>query len=150
MPSEWYENQPMVILEAFASGTPVIASALGGMPELVADGETGLLYRQATSTRSQGGFVGGGPPGRAGTNGRARRGLAAARFGPDVLPAASVGVYGRVMARRGARCGPGADRPGARDEDRDHGYARHSGELRWLRDVRRGVVEAARRARATR
>jgi glycosyltransferase involved in cell wall biosynthesis len=44
VPSEWYENQPMVILEAFAAGTPVIASNLGGNPELVADGERGLLH----------------------------------------------------------------------------------------------------------
>lgn len=44
VPSEWYENQPMVILEAFAQGTPVIATDLGGNPELVREGETGLLY----------------------------------------------------------------------------------------------------------
>jgi len=45
VPSEWYENQPMVILEAFAQSTPVIAADLGGNPELVRDGETGLLHR---------------------------------------------------------------------------------------------------------
>ncbi len=44
VPSEWYENQPMVILEAFANGTPVIASAIGGNSELVTDGVTGLLH----------------------------------------------------------------------------------------------------------
>jgi glycosyltransferase involved in cell wall biosynthesis len=44
VPSEWYENQPMVILESFAQGTPVIATDLGGNPELVRDGETGVLY----------------------------------------------------------------------------------------------------------
>ena len=44
VPSEWYENQPMVILEAFANGTPVIASAIGGNAELVTEGETGLLH----------------------------------------------------------------------------------------------------------
>lgn len=45
VPSEWYENQSMVILEALGRGTPVIASALGGNPELVLDGETGLLHK---------------------------------------------------------------------------------------------------------
>jgi glycosyltransferase involved in cell wall biosynthesis len=45
VPSEWYENQPMVILEAFAQGTPVIASNLGGNPELVRDGDTGVLHK---------------------------------------------------------------------------------------------------------
>ena len=43
MPSIWYENQPMVILEAFAAGVPVIGSRLGGIPELVADGSRGAL-----------------------------------------------------------------------------------------------------------
>lgn len=43
MPSLWYENFPMVLLEAFATGLPVIASRLGAMWELVDDGRTGLL-----------------------------------------------------------------------------------------------------------
>jgi len=44
VPSRWYENSPNVILEAFACGTPVVAAGLGGMAELVADGENGLLF----------------------------------------------------------------------------------------------------------
>lgn len=44
VPSVWYENLPYTILEAFAYGKPVIASRLGGMAELVADGETGYLF----------------------------------------------------------------------------------------------------------
>ncbi|SNX68211.1 glycosyltransferase involved in cell wall bisynthesis [Cereibacter ovatus] len=43
VPSLWWENAPLVILEAQAAGRPVIASGLGGMAELVRDGETGLL-----------------------------------------------------------------------------------------------------------
>ena len=34
-PSRWYEGQPLVILEAMASGLPILASDLGAMPELV-------------------------------------------------------------------------------------------------------------------
>jgi glycosyltransferase involved in cell wall biosynthesis len=45
MPSIWYENQPMAILEAFASGVPVIGSRLGGIPELVAHGDRGILVQ---------------------------------------------------------------------------------------------------------
>jgi glycosyltransferase involved in cell wall biosynthesis len=43
-PSIWYENSPNVILEAFAHQTPVIASNLGGMAELVTDQQTGFLF----------------------------------------------------------------------------------------------------------
>lgn len=41
-PSEWYENHPLVVLEAMAVGRAVIATRIGGLPELVRDGETGL------------------------------------------------------------------------------------------------------------
>jgi glycosyltransferase involved in cell wall biosynthesis len=44
LPSEWYENCPYAILEAFAVGKPVIASDIGGIPELVRDGQDGLLF----------------------------------------------------------------------------------------------------------
>jgi glycosyltransferase involved in cell wall biosynthesis len=43
LPSTWYEGFPMVIIEAFACATPVIASDLGGLSEIVEDGKTGLL-----------------------------------------------------------------------------------------------------------
>ena len=45
VPSEWNENLPMVMLEAFACGTPVIASKLGALPEAIDDGRNGLLFR---------------------------------------------------------------------------------------------------------
>lgn len=41
LPSEWYENAPISILEAYALGRPVIGSAIGGIPELIKQGETG-------------------------------------------------------------------------------------------------------------
>jgi glycosyltransferase involved in cell wall biosynthesis len=42
-PSECYEGQPLGVLESMAAGTPVIASRLGGLAEIVEDGETGVL-----------------------------------------------------------------------------------------------------------
>ena len=44
MPSECYETFGLPIIEAFACGKPVLASRLGAMKELVADGKTGLLF----------------------------------------------------------------------------------------------------------
>jgi glycosyltransferase involved in cell wall biosynthesis len=43
-PSEWYEGCPLTIIEAFATGLPVIASRLGNMAEMVTDGVTGRLF----------------------------------------------------------------------------------------------------------
>jgi glycosyltransferase involved in cell wall biosynthesis len=42
--SEWYENFPVTIAEAFACRTPVIASQMGAMQEIVSDGRTGLFF----------------------------------------------------------------------------------------------------------
>lgn len=44
LPSLCYENFPITIAEAFANGVPVIASRLGSMAEIVADGKTGLHF----------------------------------------------------------------------------------------------------------
>lgn len=44
IPSIWYENFPRTIVEAFATGLPVIASRIGALADLVRDGETGLLF----------------------------------------------------------------------------------------------------------
>jgi glycosyltransferase involved in cell wall biosynthesis len=43
VPSRCYEGQPRVVLEAFAAGVPVVASRIGGLPELVEHAVNGLL-----------------------------------------------------------------------------------------------------------
>lgn len=43
VPSLWYENAPAVILDAYARGRPVVASRIGGIPEIVEHEVTGLL-----------------------------------------------------------------------------------------------------------
>ncbi len=44
LPSEWYENSPMSILESFALAKPVIGAKIGGIPELIIDGVTGYTF----------------------------------------------------------------------------------------------------------
>lgn len=44
VPSEWYENSPLTVLEAMAYARPVIGSDIGGIPELICDGKDGLLF----------------------------------------------------------------------------------------------------------
>jgi glycosyltransferase involved in cell wall biosynthesis len=102
VPSVWYEGFPMVLVEAFASGVPVIASRIGSLAELVDDGHTGLLVE----------------PGNAADLARAlawshdhpeemhRMGAAAReryerRYTPGVNYQELMAVYGRAMSRAG-------------------------------------------------
>jgi len=44
VPSECYENAPLSVLEGYAAGRPVIGAQIGGIPELIREGETGALF----------------------------------------------------------------------------------------------------------
>lgn len=44
MPSEWRENMPYSGMESLAAGTPIVGSDIGGIPELIVEGETGWLF----------------------------------------------------------------------------------------------------------
>jgi glycosyltransferase involved in cell wall biosynthesis len=44
IPSEWYENNPRSVLESFALGKAVVGSRIGGIPELIQEGKTGLTF----------------------------------------------------------------------------------------------------------
>jgi glycosyltransferase involved in cell wall biosynthesis len=78
LPSEWPENAPLAALEALAQGVPVVAAAIGGIPELVRDGENGRLV----------------PPGDAGALAAALAALLGDRAG-----AAALGRAGRARVR---------------------------------------------------
>ena len=49
VPSIWYEGFPMVVVEAFSYGLPVIASRLGSLAELIKDGVTGLHFESGNA-----------------------------------------------------------------------------------------------------
>ena len=49
LPSEWYENAPMSVMESYALGKPVIGANIGGIPELIREGETGITFESANT-----------------------------------------------------------------------------------------------------
>jgi glycosyltransferase involved in cell wall biosynthesis len=49
-PSEWYETFGRVAIEAFAKGTPVVASNIGAIAELIEHGHNGMLFRPSDPT----------------------------------------------------------------------------------------------------
>lgn len=53
IPSEWYENNPMTIVESYSLGTPVIGSNIGGIPEIIIENETGYIFETKNTTQIQ-------------------------------------------------------------------------------------------------
>lgn len=49
VPSEWYENYPFSVIESFLLSTPVLGARIGGIPELVIDYKTGMLFEAGNS-----------------------------------------------------------------------------------------------------
>lgn len=48
VPSEWYENAPISVMEASALSLPVIGANIGGIPELIREGETGFVFKSGS------------------------------------------------------------------------------------------------------
>src|SRR5260370_19246436 len=49
VPSEWYETFGLVVLEGYSAGKPVIGSNLGGLPFVIENGKSGLLFQSGNS-----------------------------------------------------------------------------------------------------
>lgn len=49
VPSEWYENNPLSVIESQCLGTPVLGSRIGGIPELIDEGKTGMLFESGNA-----------------------------------------------------------------------------------------------------
>jgi len=98
VPSEWYETFGLVILEAYALGKPVIASRIGGIPEVVRHGETGLLFEPGNAFQlAQAMEWMWKNPGEAVEMGRSGRTLAADAFGKEKHYTEIMSVYSHVM-----------------------------------------------------
>lgn len=50
LPSEWYENFPIGVLDAYMAAKPMIGSRIGGLPDVIQDGKTGLLFEKGNDT----------------------------------------------------------------------------------------------------
>jgi glycosyltransferase involved in cell wall biosynthesis len=99
--SRVYENQPMVVLEAYGAGVPVVGSDLGGVPELVPHGVAGLVYAPGDPAALAAALEElAADPERAAALGAAGREIAITRFSPgrhlealeEVYAEAGVGV----------------------------------------------------------
>jgi glycosyltransferase involved in cell wall biosynthesis len=100
------EGVPQSLLQAFAAGVPVVASAIGGIPEVVKDGETGILVPPKDAPALARGIesVLGDESGAAARSGAARH-LVAERFSHDAVITRLVALYDEVIA--GVVPGPG-------------------------------------------
>lgn len=105
LPSVWYEVFPLVVVEAYSVGLPVIASRLGSLVELVEDGVTGLHFAPNDAL----GLVGAieqltSDAAFAARMGRASRRRYEERFSPECVLRDLEAIYHSVMDKR--RCGP--------------------------------------------
>ena len=86
------------ILEAMASGLPVIATAVGGNPELVSPGKTGALIPSADPEKMAQALLGYvSNPARMAKEGHAARAEVEARFSMEAMVGAYLGVYDQVL-----------------------------------------------------
>ncbi len=103
VPSLWYEGLPMVVAEAFAAGTPVIASRIGALADLVEDGVTGLLVTPgdpAELARAMARILA--DPQAARRMGRAARAAYLRDWTEEATTAALLSIYRRACAARAA------------------------------------------------
>jgi glycosyltransferase involved in cell wall biosynthesis len=92
-PSLWFEGEPMIVVEALATGTPVLASSVGGIPELLGFGSAGWLTRAGDVEAWRGSLWGIGSDVDIDTKSRAAREMYLERHTPSKGLQSLVGSY---------------------------------------------------------
>lgn len=95
LPSELYENAPVSVLESFASGKPVIGSRMGGIPELIREGETGWLFESGNADELAGllGLAASTADDRIAEMGKEGRDFAVSNFNEDLYTGRMLDLY---------------------------------------------------------
>lgn len=99
VPSECFENSPLTVFEAFAQGKPVVGSRIGGIPELVLEGESGLIFEAGDADEfAERMLTLWNDPDLARGMGRAARNRIETHFGPNVHYEKMMAIYERAQA----------------------------------------------------
>ena len=103
IPSQWYENFPIAALEFYAASKPIVASKMGGLPYVIHDQKSGLLFEAGQTTeltqKVQRLFSN---PAEARCMGRQGRLLAETTYGPQQSYDNLMGIFETVLARFGS------------------------------------------------
>ena len=116
LPSE-NEGQPMVVLEAMSRGLAVLATRVGGIPEIVSDGVEGLLvppHDAGALADALGDLLA--DEGRRRALGEAGAARARAEFAADAVAARIEGIYHEVLSGRGQRARGPVSSPSLRSD----------------------------------
>jgi glycosyltransferase involved in cell wall biosynthesis len=98
LPSEWYENFPVTALEGFMAAKPVIASRMGGLPYIVEEGKSGLLFEagQSAELAQQIQYLADHPD-EAARMGRCGRSLTESKYGPEQGYSSLMNIFQQVQ-----------------------------------------------------
>jgi glycosyltransferase involved in cell wall biosynthesis len=101
VPSRWFENGPLAVLEAYAQAVPVVGARIGALPEFIEEGRTGALFRpgdpddlREVLRRCLA------DPKKLGEMGRTARERALSRYAPEIYAAGLERILTEVCAER--------------------------------------------------
>jgi len=98
LPSEWYENAPMSLLESFALGKTAIGARIGGIPEMIDEGVNGWTFQSGDADELAARLqqVAAMPDGRLEEMGRAARDIVESRFSRSRYVEATLSLYAEL------------------------------------------------------